>query len=145
MLKNLAFPAKRELLPQMLTKINDEIKSHVTDDKLINRLKVCAEEILVNIVDYAYTDKDADNKLFISCEYLKDKNALRFEFVDEGTPYNPLEQAPEVDINAEIDERGIGGLGIFLYTTIMDKTEYRYENGQNHLITLKYLTDRKGD
>ena len=144
MLKNLAFPAKRELLPQMLTKINDEIKSHVTGDKLINRLKVCAEEILVNIVDYAYTDKDADNKLFISCEYLKDKNALRFEFVDEGKPYNPLEEKPEVDINAEIDERDIGGLGIFLYTTIMDKIEYHYTDGKNHLITVKYLDEQKG-
>ncbi len=139
MLKNLAFPAKRELLPQMLTKINDEIKSHVTDDKLINRLKVCAEEILVNIVDYAYTDKDADNKLFISCEYLKDKNALRFEFVDEGTPYNPLEQAPEVDINAEIDERGIGGLGIFMVKNSMDNVSYEYKDGKNILTIKKNL------
>lgn len=145
MLKDLAFPAKRELLPQMLTKIGDEIKAYVTDDKLINRLKVCAEEILVNIVDYAYPNKDADNKVFISCEYLKDKNALRFEFVDDGTPYNPLEQAPEVDINSDIDERGIGGLGIFLYTTIMDKTEYCYKDNKNHLITIKFLDDRKGD
>ncbi|MBR1396310.1 MAG: ATP-binding protein [Selenomonadaceae bacterium] len=145
MLKDVAFPAKRELLPQMLNKINDEIKAHVDDDKLINRLKVCAEEILVNIVDYAYSDKTADNKLFISCEYLEDKDALRFEFVDAGTPYNPLEQAPEVDLDADIDERGIGGLGIFLYTTIMDKTEYFFKDGKNHLITLKYLTDRKGE
>ncbi len=143
MLKDLAFPAKRELLPQMLTKINDEITAYVKDDKLINRLKVCAEEILVNIVDYAYPNKEADNKLFISCEYLKDKNALRFEFVDEGTPYNPLEQVPEVDINSDIDERGIGGLGIFLYTTIMDKLEYCYKDSKNHLIAIKFLDDRK--
>ena len=139
MLKNLAFPTKRELLPQMLTKITDEITKYVDDDKWINRLKVCSEEILVNIVDYSQSDK-----LYISCEFIEKDNALRFEFVDEGKPYNPLEEKPEVDINAEIDERDIGGLGIFLYTTIMDKIEYHYTDGKNHLITVKYLDEQKG-
>ncbi len=65
---------------------------------------------------------------------------MRFEFVDDGTPYNPLEEKPDVDIDADIDERRIGGLGIFLYTTIMDKMEYRYEGGKNHLIAIKNLS-----
>jgi anti-sigma regulatory factor (Ser/Thr protein kinase) len=64
---------------------------------------------------------------------------LRFEFADEGTPYNPLENNVEVDIDAEMDARNIGGLGIFLYTTIMDKVEYRYENGKNILTTTKKI------
>ena len=138
MLKNLAFPTKRELLPQMLSKITDEITKYVNEDKLINRLKVCSEEILVNIVDYSNSDK-----LYISCEFIDKDNALRFEFVDEGTPFNPLEEKPEVDIDAEIDERGIGGLGIFLYTTIMDKMEYHFEDGKNHLIAIKKLSDKE--
>ena len=135
-----AYPTKRELLPEMLAKITDEITKHVNDDKLINRLKVCSEEILVNIVDYSQSDK-----LYISCEFLDSDNSLRFEFTDEGKQFNPLEEKPEVDIDADIDERGIGGLGIFLYTAIMDKVEYRYEDGKNHLITIKYLTDGKGE
>ena len=134
------YPTKRELLPEMLAKITDEITKYVNDDKLINRLKICSEEILVNIVDYSQSDK-----LYISCEFLDSDNSLRFEFTDEGTPFNPLEEKPEVDIDADIDERGIGGLGIFLYTAIMDKVEYRYEDGKNHLITIKYLTDGKGE
>ena len=135
-----AYLTKRELLPEMLAKITDEITKYVNDDKLINRLKICSEEILVNIVDYSQSDK-----LYISCEFLDSDNSLRFEFTDEGTPFNPLEEKPEVDIDAGIDERGIGGLGIFLYTAIMDKVEYRYEDGKNHLITIKYLTDGKGE
>ena len=134
------YPTKRELLPEMLAKITDEITKYVNDDKLINRLKVCSEEILVNIVDYSQSDK-----LYVSCEFLDSNNSLRFEFTDEGKQFNPLEEKPEVDIDADIDERGIGGLGIFLYTAIMDKVEYRYEDGKNHLITIKYLTDGKGE
>ena len=132
MLKNLEFPTERALLPQMLTKIADEVKQYVKDDKWINRLKVCAEEILINIIDYS-----GSKNLYISCEFLN--NSLRFEFVDSGTPYNPLEEKTDVDVDADFDERGIGGLGIFLYTTIMDKVEYKFEDGKNHLITIKNL------
>ncbi len=128
------FPAKREVLPQMLTEINDEVKKYLTDKKLINRLKVCAEEILMNIIDYS-----GSKKVYVSCDFLEDERNLRFEFVDEGELYNPLEKVPEVDIEAALDERPIGGLGIFFYTTIMDKLEYRCDDGKNHLLAYKKL------
>ena len=51
------FPANREILPQMLTEITDEIKKYFTDKTWINRLKVCSEEILVNIIDYSGSEK----------------------------------------------------------------------------------------
>lgn len=134
MLHNKEFPARREILPQALTEITAEIKKYFTDDKWINRLKVAAEEILVNIVDYSGSEK-----VYVSCEFLEEENALRFEFVDEGELYNPLEEVPEVDIDAELDERQIGGLGIFLYETIMDKLEYHCDDGKNHLLAYKNL------
>lgn len=134
MLQNKEFPAEREILPQILTEITNEVKKYFTDVKWINRLKVCAEEILVNIIDYSGSEK-----VWVSCDFLADEDTLRFEFVDEGELYNPLEKVPEVDIDAEFDERRIGGLGIFLYTTIMDKLEYHCEDGKNHLLAYKKL------
>lgn len=138
MLKNIMYPAKRELLPRMLGELSHEITRYVGDDKLVNRLKVCSEEILVNIIDYSKSER-----LWISCEFLQDQKALRFEFVDEGTPYNPLEEKPEIDLESDIDEREIGGLGIFLYTTIMDQLEYKFEEGKNHLIATKNLSEKE--
>lgn len=138
MLKDLAFPARRELLPQMLTTIMEEISKHVIDDKWRNRLKVCSEEILINIIDYSGSDK-----VYVTCEFIDAGKTLRLEFVDEGTPYNPLEEKSDVDIDADIDERRIGGLGVFLYTTMMDEMKYRYEDGKNHLIAIKKFTDKE--
>lgn len=134
MLQNKEFPAEREILPQMLTEITAEIKKYFTDGKWINRLKVCSEEILVNIIDYSGSEK-----VWVSCDFPAEENTLRFEFVDEGKLYNPLAEVPEVDIDAETDERPIGGLGIFLYTTIMDKLEYHCKDGKNHLLAYKKL------
>ncbi len=136
MLHNKEFPARREFLPQMLTEITDEVKKYFTDDKWINRLKVCSEEILVNIIDYS-----SSKKVFVTCEFDEAENALRFEFADEGKLYNPLEEVPKVDIEEDIDDRSIGGLGIFLYTTIMDKLEYNSDDGKNHLTAYKKLFD----
>ncbi|MBQ4405317.1 MAG: ATP-binding protein [Selenomonadaceae bacterium] len=134
MLQSKEFPARREILPQVLTEITAEVKKYFTDDKWINRLKVAAEEILVNIVDYSGSEK-----VWVSCEFLAEEKSLRFEFVDEGELYNPLEEVPQVDIDAEMDERQIGGLGIFLYETIMDKLEYQCDDGKNHLLAYKNL------
>ena len=134
MLQSKEFPAKREILSQMLTEIGDEVEKYFTDEKWINRLKVCAEEILANIINYSGSEK-----IYVSCDFLEDEQTLRFEFVDEGTLYNPLEEVPEVDIEAELDDRPIGGLGIFLYTTIMDKLEYKCDDGRNHLLAYKKL------
>ena len=134
MLQSKEFPAKREILSQMLTEIGDEVEKYFTDEKWINRLKVCAEEILANIINYSGSEK-----VYVSCDFLEDEQTLRFEFVDEGALYNPLEEVPEVDIEAELDERSIGGLGIFLYTTIMDKLEYHCDDGRNHLLAYKKL------
>lgn len=134
MLQNKEFPAEREVLPQILTEVTTEVRKYFTDDKWINRLKVCAEEILVNIIDYSDS-----KKVYVSCDFLADENTLRFEFVDEGELYNPLEEVPEVDTDANLDERRIGGLGIFLYTTIMDKLEYNCADGKNHLLAYKKL------
>ena len=138
MLKDLAFPARRELLPQMLTTIMEEISQHVKDDKWRNRLKVCSEEILINIIDYSGSDN-----LYVTCEFIDAGKTLRLEFVDEGTPYNPLEEKSDVDIDADIDERRIGGLGAFLYPTMTDELKYRYEDGKNHLIAIKKFTDKE--
>ena len=122
----------------MLTTVMDEIVKHIKDDKWRNRLKVCLEEILINVIDYSGSDK-----VYVSCEFIDAGKTLRLEFVNEGTPYNPLEEKSDVDIDADIDERNIGGLGIFLYTTMMDKMEYRYENGKNHLIEIKNFSDKE--
>ena len=136
MLKNVTFPAERNLLPQMVSQFEGEISKYVSNAIWLNRLKLCADEIITNIIDYS-----GSKNLCFSCEFVESENALRFEFVDTGTPYNPLENDMEVDIDAEPDARNIGGLGIFLYTTIMDKIEYRYEGGKNILTATKFLTE----
>ena len=44
-------------------------------------------------------------------------------FRDDGKPYNPLE-AEEPDIAASVEDREIGGLGIFMVRKLMDNVDF---------------------
>jgi anti-sigma regulatory factor (Ser/Thr protein kinase) len=100
---------------------------------------VAAEEIFVNIANYAYPPGETGD-VFIS---VKGDAVLRFE--DTGQPYNPLEKA-DPDLDVPLMEREIGGLGIYLVKNLMDKVEYEHTGGKNVLtITKSLFQSRKGE
>ena len=59
-------------------------------------------------------------------------------FMDEGIPYNPLAKE-DPDIALSVEDRPIGGLGIFMVKKSMDDMQYRYEDGKNILSVIKNL------
>lgn len=131
------YPANLKSLPMILNDICEEINLFVHDIKQQRRLELCTEEILVNIIEYAYPN--ATGYLYVSVEYIMETKQLRFIFLDEGIPYNPLLGSNEHNKITSLEEQPIGGLGIFLYTTIMDGAEYKYINNKNQLTVWKNL------
>ena len=103
-----------------------------------NEICIAAEEIFMNIVNYAYGHESGEVKISVSV--YSGKTVIKFE--DTGKPYNPLEQ-PDPDLNKSIKERQIGGLGIFMVKKIMDSIEYSRDDGRNILIIGKKITERK--
>jgi anti-sigma regulatory factor (Ser/Thr protein kinase) len=47
---------------------------------------------------------------------------------------------PEPELDATVQDRKIGGLGVFLVRQVMDEISYRYENRQNVLVMIKKKT-----
>ena len=99
---------------------------------------VC-EEIIVNIVNYAYPDNDNG---YLIVELLNDDTTLSITFRDGGVPFNPLEKN-EPDISLPLEEREIGGLGIFLTQQMMDVVSYDYLNNENVLTINKCICHEK--
>ena len=79
----------------------------------------------------------ASMKLTFRC--ISDENSLTIEIVDDGRPFDPLTDAPKPDVNAELEDRNIGGLGIHLVRKMMDDVRYRREEGKNHLTLVTSL------
>jgi anti-sigma regulatory factor (Ser/Thr protein kinase) len=98
-------------------------------------VELAVEEIFVNIARYAYPAGVA-GMAAIRCEADAGAGRLTVTFADSGTPYNPLDR-PDPDVDLPLEERPIGGLGIFLTKRLMDAVDYRFEAGKNVLAIVK--------
>ena len=90
------------------------------------KLDLILEEILVNVFRYAGSDRAAVGYAVPS------PSCLRVDVRDSGREFNPLAHA-KPDLEADLDDRPIGGLGIFLVQSMAESVQYRRENGQNIL------------
>ena len=103
--------------------------------KALGIIRLVTEELVVNIVNYAYAD--ATDGLPTATDYLdveiqRDADSITLRFRDGGVPFNPL--AREVpDTSLPLEKRRIGGLGIFMVVEMMDSVSYEYTNGENVL------------
>lgn len=98
-------------------------------------LNLALEEAVTNVIMYAYP-KGKEGPVDIDA--VVDGGELCFVLSDSGTPFDPT-AAPEADISLGVEERPIGGLGIFLVRKIMDRVTYQYTGGRNTLKMLKKI------
>jgi len=101
--------------------------------------KLVTEEICTNIIQYGYDEgKPGSLSLFFDVE----EDVARLTIRDDGKHFSP-EQAATPDIEADLDDREIGGLGIYLVKELMDKVSYdKTAEGINRFILEKNLNHR---
>ena len=100
-------------------------------------LNLALEEVVSNIIKYAYQDK-ADHEIEI--QFAREDNLLTVKVKDDGEEFNVLDY-PKPNINATAEERDIGGLGIHFVKQLMDNVEYEYKDNKNILVLTKNLDD----
>ena len=104
--------------------------------KAIMQTELVIEEIFVNIASYAYHPEIGPATFCM--EFEENPNAMLMTFIDSGKPYNPLEQETP-DTTLSIEERDVGGLGIFLVKKNVDEIAYEYTDGKNILRMKKFF------
>lgn len=109
------------------------------------QLCVALEEIFVNIAHYAYAKTDSSGKIIpdtgsgqMSLTLVAEDGKVYMTFEDEGIPYNPLEKA-DPDVTLSVEDREIGGLGIYMVKKSMDDIAYEHKDGKNILTLMKKL------
>ncbi len=120
--------ATLENLPQLLDFAAFSAEESGLDMKRIVEVTLAVEEAVVNVFSYAYPYGGGDVELICS----KDGDSFVVEIIDSGIPFNVL-SLPAPDITTSIEERSMGGLGIFFIRKLMDEVSYRREDGQNIL------------
>jgi len=115
------------------------------DKKALNKVRLVAEEAIINVINYAYPLNVNEEYITVVCdEMIHPKRAVKLQVSDKGIPFNPLLTAV-VDTTQSIDDRPIGGLGIHLVKKLADEVLYSRDNYTNTLTIIFYLTDENID
>lgn len=104
-------------------------------ESLIPSLNLALEEAVTNVILYAYPKGIYGP---VELDALREGNSLKFVLSDSGKPFDPTAR-PDADINASLEDRQIGGLGIHLVRSIMDAVSYEYRDGRNILTMTKNI------
>lgn len=100
---------------------SDEVKDLPED--IIFKIRLCVEEVEENILNYSGTT-------WIDIETSLQDGVLSISFRDGGVEFDPLAKE-DPDITSSVEDRKIGGLGIFLCKKMMTSLDYHFENGCN--------------
>jgi len=120
-------------LSKMSESVNSFAKINSLDDEIKHDIKLALDEIITNIISYAFDD-GSEHEISVKI-HVDDKN-ISMEIKDDGKPFNPLE-FPLPDITKPLEERDVGGLGVFFVTELMDKIKYTRKEKKNILIMTK--------
>lgn len=98
-------------------------------------LNLALEEAVTNVILYAYPSGETHDIILTA---KVEDNKLIFKLTDSGVEFDPT-KAADADITLSVEERPIGGLGIFLMRKIMDEVKYQRIGDQNILILKKQI------
>jgi phosphoserine phosphatase RsbU/P len=116
---------------ERLARIVDDFgQRHQLNAETLHNVKVGLDEILTNVISYAYSD-GAEHSII--ARFSLEQGRLTIAVEDDGRPFNPL-NAAEPDTKQLLAERQVGGLGIYLVRKLIDELEYRRQNNKNILV-----------
>jgi anti-sigma regulatory factor (Ser/Thr protein kinase) len=125
----LRLPAELESLERFREYVTAKALENGLDDRLLPKIELVIEEVLTNLVKYAYKDRGGEAE--VAC-FPRPDGCFCLQLTDWGAAFDPL-KLPEPDTSAPMEERQVGGLGIHLVKKMAHHLEYRREDGKNIL------------
>jgi len=132
----ISVPVTIENVPVVTDSVDEELEKIDCPMKAEMQINIAIDELFGNIANYAYNPEVGPATVRV--EVMDDPMSVVLTFIDHGMPFDPTAKAdPDTTLSAE--ERGVGGLGIFLVKKSMDEISYEYKDGQNILKIKKNL------
>jgi anti-sigma regulatory factor (Ser/Thr protein kinase) len=101
-------------------------------DAGVLEVQTAVDEACTNIIKYAYAGKGGT--IAITCE-LRDTDFV-VSIRDNGKPFDPS-SVPLPDLNEDLDERKIGGLGMYLMKKLMDDVNYSFDAKKGNMLVMR--------
>lgn len=102
----------------------------------VHHCQLAVDEVCTNIVEHGYGARGGEHVIDIICR----QETYQFSIIisDDSAAFDPM-QRPDPDPETSLEDREIGGWGIYFVKRLMDEVIYHREGGQNHLTMIKRL------
>ena len=135
-MKERTFDATTANLSEVFLFIDEWLESLDCGMKAQTQLDLAVDELFTNIASYAYAP--GSGQATIRLDFDDVSRMASITFIDSGVPYDPVKK-PNPDVTLSVEEREIGGLGIYMAKKSTDRMEYRRENDRNILTIYKRI------
>lgn len=130
---------------ESLKDFREFIKEHCANIPGVNNevlydVQLAVDEACTNIITHGYQDLNPGS-IILDLELDPDK--VTVSLTDFGHSFEPS-NTPPPDIHATLEERELGGYGLFLIQQSMDEMDYRVTEDGNKMILTKYLRNPVG-
>lgn len=127
--------AELESLKEFRAFITECCEAHGITPEIVLELKLAVDEACTNIIQHGYKGMDPGS---IILSFKIEEEKILVEITDFGHIFEPAE-APQPDVEAALEDREIGGLGLYLIYQTMDNIEYEASGYGNTLTFTKYF------
>jgi anti-sigma regulatory factor (Ser/Thr protein kinase) len=111
------------------------LESYQAPPQALNLVLLAIEEVVTNCIEYGYDD--AGEHTIVIVLSISD-GILTMNVIDDGHPFDPF-TLPPPDFSLDIQDRPIGGLGIYLLRKLADHISYERRDGTNRLTLTRRL------
>ncbi len=133
--------ARLSEVPRVQESVGAILRGRGVPSRVIDDCLLIVEEVVANVVTHAYGE-DPRQQLELVVRVAAE-GQVRLRFADDGPAFDPLGHPPP-DLEAPLDERPVGGLGVWLVRQLAARCDYARENGQN-VLTITCRPDRDAE
>ncbi|SER12193.1 ATP-binding protein [Giesbergeria anulus] len=126
-------PAHLQELEKLAAAVEEALPEH---PDLAFSVNLCLDELITNTILHGL--QGAQNRL-IRVRMNISAQLLEIFIKDDAPHFDPFLQAPIPDLDLDLDERQVGGLGVHLVKTLMDDVRTYYDGSGNLIVLLKTL------
>ena len=128
------YSAQLANLKQIATDIEAFCEANSVPVKERFAINLAVDEMFTNIVSYGY---QMDTSQTVEIQITSCENCIKIVMSDSAPKFDPIEQVSEPDITADLDNRRVGGLGIYFAKKHMDEIFYEYRDSKNVITMYK--------
>jgi serine/threonine-protein kinase RsbW len=133
--ETVTFPGRFDSLGAIAEFAARAAKAAGMDSQTVYAVQLAVDEACANIIEHAYGG-EGGGEIECTCEVSPAR--LRLVLRDSGRSFDPA-SIPPPDLDSELEQRQVGGLGLFLIHKIMDEVRFEFGEGGNTLTLVKHM------